>query len=110
MLLELTLDHNALKTEATDRGYKEPRFTESLYCQVSGYEKKNFYPGEPWVISGFTQFVYCDETVTVNFATMDGKRLYVYHDADHYPVSPIVVPIKSIVQRDAYSVVGGGKS
>ena len=109
MLLQLTFDHSALKTEAKDRGYKEPRFTESLYCQVSGYEKREAYPGEPWAVSGFSRFVYCDEAVTVNFAAMDGKRLYVYHDCDQYPCSPIVVTVQSAVKRDAYPVMCGGK-
>ena len=109
MLLQLTFDHSDLKSEAKDRGYKEPRFTESIYCEVLGYEEKNLYPVEPWVVSGLIRFVYCNEAVTVEFAKMDGKRLYVFHDCDCYPVSPIVATIKSIYRRDAYPVIDGGK-
>ena len=109
MLLHLTFDHNVLKREAKDRGYKEPRFTESIYCEVAGYEEKNRYPVEPWVVTGFTRFVYCNEAVTVDFAKMDGKRFYVFHDCDRYPYSPIVVTIKSIYRRDDYPVIGGDK-
>ena len=109
MLLQLTFDHSALKKEAKDRGDWETRFTESIYCDVPGYEDRETYPGEPWAVSGFTRFVYCGEAVAVDFARMDGKRLYVYHDCDRYPYSPIVATIQSAVKRDAYPVMGGGK-
>ena len=99
MLLEITLDHSALKSEAKNRGYEEQRFTEALYCEVPGYQTIGFYYKEPWAVSGIDKFVYCNENLTVDLAVIEGKTLILYHDCDRYPDSPIKVPIKSICRR-----------
>jgi hypothetical protein len=105
MLLELILDHSVLKAEAEARGYGKPFFTESLYCQVTGYQTIGADAEEIWNVSGFSEFYYCEVVVTVESATLDSHELCLYHDCEDYPDSPIRIPIASIVERDRYPAI-----
>ena len=102
LLLRLELDHSAIKFEAKSRGYGEQCFTESLYCQVTGYQTVSSDVEEVWDVSGFSKFLYCDEVLEVTIATIEGGRLCIHHDCRDYPENPIYVPIASATEHDRY--------
>ena len=109
MLLKLTFDHKVLKDEAKERGYKEQSFTESIYCKVLGYQVDEVYSKEPWAVSDLSdvEFIYCNESLAIELAIIEGKTLIIYHDCDRYPESPVRVPIKAIrSQKKKLSVCG----
>ena len=109
MLLKLTFDHSSLQDEAKKRGYVEQSFTESIYCQVPGYQASGPYAKEPWAVSALSdvEFVYCNESLTVEMAVIEGKTLILYHDCDRYPDSPIKVPIKAIRSQEKSLSISG---
>ena len=109
MLLELRLDHSALKAEAEKRGYEEQSFTELMVCQVPGYQMNEIYSKEPWALLGIDEFVYCNEVLTVELAAIEGRTLIIYHDCDRYPESPVRVPIKSIRSQEKKLNLSGCK-
>ena len=102
MLLKLILDHSATKAEAKLQGSGEECFTESLYCQVTGHQTTSSDVEKSWDVSGFREFLYCDEVLKVTTATIEGGRLCIYHDCPDYPESPIYVPIASATEHDRY--------
>ena len=109
MLLELRFNHRALKDEAKERGYEEQGFTELMVCQVPGYQMNEVYSKEPWALLGIDEFVYCNESLTVELAVIEGRTLILYHDCLHYPESPVRVPIKSIRSQEKKLSASGGK-
>jgi hypothetical protein len=105
LLLRLILDHSAIKFEAESRGYGEQCFTESLYCHVTGYQTVSSDVEEVWDVSGFSEFLYCDEVLEVTIATIEGGRLCIHHDCRDYPENPIYIPIASVTEHDRYPAI-----
>lgn len=101
-MLRLILDHSAVKAKAKLRGYGEQSFTESLYCQVAGHQTTSSDAEEIWDVSGFSEFLYCDEVLLITVAMIEGGRLCMHHDSRDYPENPIHVPIASVTEHDRY--------